>query len=80
MHLQLSMDHPTIWKFIDALRTVQKGRDKEYEEFVNGFPASQKRNKYIAADVRIKEIVEGGLEERIAIEYLRAISHNFSSD
>lgn len=80
IQVQLAMEHPTIWKFIDALKTIQKRRDKEYEEFVVGQTASQKKKKYLTADERIKQIVEDGMEVRTPVEYLRAIATNFSSD
>ena len=40
---ELCVEHPSIWRFIDALRTVQEGRDKVYEEYVRGDPATPKR-------------------------------------
>jgi len=83
MQKELCMDHPTIWRFIDGLKSVQASRDKEYEEFVRGESQTQKRLKYREADERIKTIVEGGFGEggeRTIIEYLRGLAHNFSMD
>jgi len=48
------MDHPTICKFTDGIRAVQKGRDCLYEQFVRAV----KRRKYVATDARIRRIVE----------------------
>ena len=73
------MDHPNIWKFIDGIRSVQKGHDLVYEQFVRGDQPPAKCRKYVAADVRIRTIVER-YRERNIIEYLREISHNFLMD
>jgi len=77
------MDHPTIWRFIDGLRTVQVNRDKDYEDFVSGGSQTQKQRKYCEADERIFSIVEGGFDkkgERTIIEYLRGLTSNFTMD
>uniref|UniRef100_A0A5S6Q1X1 Secreted protein n=1 Tax=Trichuris muris TaxID=70415 RepID=A0A5S6Q1X1_TRIMR len=50
-------DHPTLWRFIDGLRKVQAGRDKEYEDYVRGEQPQPKRQRYIQADRRILAIV-----------------------
>lgn len=72
---QLDMDHPSIWKFVDGLRSVQKGKDALYEEFTRGEAPPQKRLKYQAVDTRIKRIVES-YGNRTISEYLRGIAHN----
>lgn len=77
------MDHPTIWRFIDGLKTVQKNRDKEYEGHVANKSQSQKKRKFREADQRILEIVEAGFGEnagRTIVEYLRGLAHNFDMD
>jgi len=77
MDKELCMQHPTIWHFINGLRTVQKNRDLEYEAFVRGSQATQKRRKFQETDERIRAIVEEGLEQRTVLEYLRGLAHNF---
>jgi hypothetical protein len=79
LQAEFGMDHPNIWKFIDGIRAVQKGRDLVYEQFVRGDQPPVKRRKYVAADFRIRRIVES-YRERNIIEYLRGISHNFLMD
>ncbi len=74
---ELGMDHPTIWKFIDAIRKIQKGRDMFLEQLVAGNPPSSKLKKYRDADERILEIVLS-FEERTPIEYLRGIAYNYN--
>ena len=39
---ELGTHHPTIWKLIDGLRKVQKGRDVYYEKFLAGHQPPQK--------------------------------------
>ena len=68
---ELDAVHSSIWKFIDGLRRVQKGRNVTYEQYV---PA--KRREYILADQRFVTIVND-YNNRDIIEYLRGIAHNF---
>lgn len=73
---ELGMLHPTIWKFIDGLRKVQKSRDIYYESLVAGRSPPRKLKKYRDADERILKIVEDFYNRNI-IDYLRGLAHNF---
>ena len=73
---ELGMQHPTIWKLIDGLRKVQKGRDAYYERLLAGHAPPQKLKKYRDADRRICETVLK-FENMDAIEYLRSLAHNY---
>jgi hypothetical protein len=79
MQAEFGVDHPNIWKFIDGLRVIQKGRDQIYEQFVRREQPATKRRKYVAADARISTIVQS-YAQRNVIEYLRGLSHNFLMD
>lgn len=79
LQAEFGVDHPTLWKFIDGLRTVQKSTDQIYEEFVRGDSPPRKRNKYQQMDARILRIVES-FESREIVEYLRGIASNFMMD
>lgn len=79
LQAEFGVDHPTLWKFIDGLRVVQKSIDQIYEEFVRGDPAPKKRKKYQRADARLLTIVED-FENRQITEYLRGIANNFWMD
>jgi len=54
---ELDVAYPLIWKFIDGLRRVQKGRDVTYEQYVRGERGPAKRREYILADQRLLTIV-----------------------
>ena len=69
----LQMDHPSIWKFVDGLRTIEKERDLFFE---HGHASPTKRRKYRDADDRILAIVTDFAHRPIA-EYLRGVAHNF---
>ncbi|MGL6146086.1 MAG: hypothetical protein ACRC0D_06330, partial [Macrococcoides caseolyticum] len=79
LQAEFGMDHPNIWKFIDGIRTVQKGSDFIYSNFIRGDQPPSKRNKYINTDLRIRRIVES-YSARNILEYLKGISHNFLMD
>lgn len=76
---ELGMHHPTIWKLIDGLRRVQKGRDTYYEQLLAGQEPPLKLKKYRDADTRIIETVHR-YENMDATEYLRSIAHNYQMD
>ena len=70
----LSMQHPTIWKFIEALRKLQNIHKNKIEALcAQGPPA--KRRKYKDLDVRLKTIVEDFAICDI-LDFLRGIAHN----
>jgi len=73
---ELDVVHPSIWKFIDGLRRVQKGRDVTYGQYVRGEPGPVKRPDDILADQRLLTTVND-FNNRDIIEYLRGIAHNF---
>lgn len=50
------------------------------EEMVVGAPAPKKRRIFVQTDDRIQQIVEGGLANRTALEFLRGIAQNFNMD
>ncbi|XP_031334003.1 uncharacterized protein LOC116182551 [Photinus pyralis] len=76
LQIELGMDHPTIWKFVNALKSIQKGRDGEYEQLLAGRQPPKKLKKYRDADTRITRLVLD-FENRNIIEYLRGISYNY---
>lgn len=79
MQAEFGVDHPNLWKFIDGIRAIQKGRDLVYEQFVRGDQPPAKRRKYLAADQRIRTIVES-YDQRNILEYLRGLAQNFLMD
>uniref|UniRef100_A0A5S6R1K1 MULE transposase domain-containing protein n=1 Tax=Trichuris muris TaxID=70415 RepID=A0A5S6R1K1_TRIMR len=76
---EFGVDHPTLWRFIDGLRKVQAGRDKEYEEYVSGQQPQHKRQKYVRVDNNIRATVRG-YDRGNMVEYLQGIEHNFKMD
>ena len=76
LQCELGAEHPVIWKFIDCLRKVQRGRDLYYEQLVAGHSNAPKLKKYRDADARILTIVRR-FSETDCVEYLRGIAHNF---
>ena len=73
---ELQMDHPTLWKFIDGLKKVQKGRDLFHEQLVAGHTPPRKLRRYRLCDERIQRIVQSYANYDI-MDYLRGLAHNF---
>ncbi|XP_031345516.1 uncharacterized protein LOC116172439 [Photinus pyralis] len=77
LQTELGVLHPTLWKFIDALRAVQHGRDIYYESLVAGNNPPKKLRRYRDADRRILQIVRNFAQYEAIEEYLRGIAHNY---
>ena len=73
---ELDVVYPSIWKFIDGLHRIQKGRDVTYEQYVCVEPGPVKRQEYILVDQRLLTTVND-YNNRDIVEYLRGIAHNF---
>ena len=56
VQLQLKTDHPTIWKLITDLKTVQRGRDTFHESLVAGHLPPKKLQRYIDCDRRLRKL------------------------
>ena len=69
------MDKPTIWKFIESLKMVQKGRDAFYESLVAGRQAPEKLKKY-RDDLRLQEMVKS-FDSTKKLEFLRGVAYNY---
>ncbi|KAK4879483.1 hypothetical protein RN001_007629 [Aquatica leii] len=76
LQTELGVQHPTLWKFIDGLRAVQKGRDIYYEHIIAGNEPVKKLRRYREVDARILHIVQN-FERHNVVEYLRGIAHNY---
>lgn len=73
---ELGMDHPTIWKFVEALKKIQKGRDLHLQQIIAGHGPQAKLRKYVQADERISRLVNDFYNRNI-LDFLRGISYNF---
>ncbi|KAF1741983.1 hypothetical protein MXB_2174 [Myxobolus squamalis] len=73
---EFGMEHPTLWKFIDGIRTIRKGHDQYFERYIRGNRPPQKCNKGIVTDEKILRIVET-YDFRNILDYLRGLAHNF---
>lgn len=73
----LSCNHPTIWKFIKALKTEQAKNDLCVEQSLAGQQPPLGRKKYRDCAQRITRIVEQYGQIDI-VDYLRGLAHNFN--
>ena len=77
LYCELGMCHPTIWVLIDALRAVQRQRDRYLEYLNSGNEPQHKRNRYQVIDDKLLKVVQG-CEDRDSIPYLRAVAHTYN--
>ena len=73
---ELQMDHPSIWRLIEGLKHIQKGRGVFYERVVAGHAPPAKRRKYRQADERLLNLVRNYSNQPM-VEYLHSVAHNF---
>ena len=53
LQVEFEMEHPTFWKFINALHKIQKSRDIFLEQLIAGHTSPLKLKKYCDADERL---------------------------
>ena len=75
LQTQLCVDHPTLWKFINGLKKVQRERDIYFEQLLAGQEPPRKLLKYRRADANLETIV-GRYAATPMRDYLRGIAHN----
>lgn len=69
--------HPTIWKFVAALKNEQAMNEGKIEQVLSGVEFPPAKKKYRDCAERIRRIV-AQYENRDLIEYLRGVAHNFA--
>jgi len=67
--------HPTIWRFIDAIKEEQSVTEMKINQLVAGIPSQPRRRKYRNLEKRLLNIVEN-YENQSVSEYLLGIAHN----
>ena len=68
--------HPTIWKFIKALRKHHALNETRIEQLIAGEGANRQRVRYRNLADRILKITQEYRKENV-LEFLRGIGHNF---
>ena len=75
--MNFGANHPTIWKFIDALKIEQNTNEIKIEQYLAGQRPNPSRRIYKEAAERIKNIVMD-YTNRLILDYLRGVGHNLS--
>ena len=73
---QVSSYHPSIWKFLSALKREQSLNEVNLERINSGFEFQKISKKYKASTDRLKNLVSSFDDSTDIIDYLRGISHN----
>lgn len=73
---QLSASHPSIWKFLDALKREQNLNEVKIEQYVAGAVPVQPRKKYKESGARLIRLLTEFNPLNLN-EYLRGIAYNF---
>lgn len=70
----LGFKHPTIWKFIDGLKTLQNGNQNKIATLVaQGVPP--RKRVYVDLDNRLKTVTND-FANRTVMDFLRGVAHN----
>ena len=73
---QVSSYHPTIWKFLDALKREQDLNEINLEKINSGQEFKKTSKKYEACAARLKNLVTRFDDTTDILDYLRGIAHN----
>jgi hypothetical protein len=76
--MQLSAEHPNIWKFISALKREQSLNELRIEQYVSGQQHTQSRRIYRDSAQRLLRLVNDYGRGRNIYDYVRGIAHNIS--
>ncbi|XP_077287951.1 uncharacterized protein LOC143912539 [Arctopsyche grandis] len=76
--LQVSADHPNIWKFISALKREQRFNEIQIEQSLSGIQSSNPRRVYRDWAERLSRLVENYRSNSSVLDYLRGVAHNLS--
>uniref|UniRef100_A0A5S6R369 Uncharacterized protein n=1 Tax=Trichuris muris TaxID=70415 RepID=A0A5S6R369_TRIMR len=77
MRAEFGGEHPTLWRFIDATRSVQAGRDQHADLYFRGEEPPRRRRRVIRCAERLQRIVQQ-FDRHSLVDYLRAIAYNFA--
>ncbi|CAK5085730.1 unnamed protein product [Meloidogyne enterolobii] len=75
LHTIFSCANPNIWRFIEVLRTEQRGRDADFERSLMGEDPPPKKKRYIITERRIMNLIER-FDPRNITEFLRGIAQS----
>ena len=70
--------HPTIWKFLKAVKTEQTLTQQRVAQLTAGDHGPPRKRKYVKLDRRLQRLCQT-FEDREPLEFLRGIAHNFKS-
>ena len=71
----LGMKHPTIWRLIEGLKSLQAKTDGHMEQLVAGAAPPPARKIYRDVSHNLERIV-GSYGDRTLDEFLRGVAHN----
>ena len=75
--MQISVQHPNIWKFIEANQREQSIRTLQIEQYVSGQQGTLSRKKYRDCAERLFRVV-ANYEKNNVLEFLRGVAHNIN--
>ena len=75
--MQISAQHPNIWKFIEALQREQSIRTLQIEQYVSGQQSTPALKKYMDCAERLFRVV-ANYDRNNVLEFLRGVTHNIN--
>ena len=73
----LGITNPTIWKFLDAMRSTFRQQERDLEQLIAGRQPSRQRKQWTALTQRLQTVCNRYAEAPL-LEFLRGITYNFN--
>ena len=73
---QVSENHPSFWKFLEALQREQSLTEVKIEKLHSGMTCDNRKKKYRESETRLKNLISCFDDHSDLVEYVPAVVHN----
>ena len=73
---QVSGNHPSVWKFLEALQREQSLTEVKTEQLLSGMTCDKRKKKYRESETCLKNLISCFDDHSDIVEYVSAVAHN----